>query len=75
MSAVHSFATGKKVTLNGARSGDRCFITRIFHSLFKVGRNGSIGIKGFKQQKKLPPVGLDLMQEIITGLEVQCLAN
>ena len=26
-------------------------------------------------KKKLPPVGLDLMQEIITGLLVQCLTN
>ena len=25
--------------------------------------------------KKLPPVGLNLMQEIITGLGVQCLTN
>ena len=26
-----------------------------------------------QQQKKLPPVGLDLMLQIITGLGVQCL--
>ena len=49
---------------------------RVFHSLYKVVRNGSIGIKGFNtSKKKLPPVGLDLIQEIITGLGVQCLAN
>ena len=44
---------------------------RVFHSLYmyKVGRNGIIGIKGFNNsKKKLTPVGLDLMQEIITGL-------
>ena len=35
-----------------------------------------IGIKGFNNSKKeLPPAGLDLMQEIITGLGVQCLTN
>ena len=49
-------------------------INRVFHSLDKVGRNGSIGIKGFNiNQKKLSPVQLDLMQEIITDLRVQCL--
>ena len=25
---------------------------RVFHSLYKVGRNGNIGIKGFKNTKK-----------------------
>ena len=40
-----------------------------FHSLYKAGRNGNIGIKGFNNtKKKLPPVGLDLMPGIITGL-------
>ena len=49
---------------------------RVFHSLYKVDRNGTIGIKGFNNSnKKLPPVGLDLMQQIITGLGVQCLTN
>ena len=47
---------------------------RVFHSLYKVGRNAIIGIKGFNNsKKKLPPVGLDLVQEIIAGLGVQCL--
>ena len=51
----------------------KCFITRVFLSLYKV---GSIGIKGFNNSnKKLPAVGLDLMHEIITGLRVQCLTN
>ena len=41
-------------------------------SFHKVGRKGIIGIKGFNNsKKKLPAVGLDLMQEIITGLGVQ----
>ena len=31
--------------------------------------------KDYQQQKKLPLVGLNLMQEIITGLGVQCLTN
>ena len=31
--------------------------------------------KDLTTTKKLPPVGLDLMQEIITGLRVQCLTN
>ena len=49
---------------------------RVFHSLYKVGRNGIIGMKGFNNSKqKLPPVGFDLMQKIITGLGVQCPTN
>ena len=49
-------------------------ITRVFHSLYKIGRNGIIVFKGINNSnKKLPPVGLDLMQEIFTGLGVQCL--
>ena len=44
----------------------------VLHSLYKVRRNG---IKGLKEQKKLTPIGLDLMQETITGLRVQCLTN
>ena len=43
---------------------------RVVHSYYKVGRNDSIGIKGFNSSKKIPPMGLDLMQEIITGLRV-----
>ena len=31
--------------------------------------------KDLTRAKKLPPVGLDLMQEIITGLGVQCLTT
>ena len=57
------------VTLHSIR------LIRVFHSLYKVGSTGSIGIKGFNNSKKLPPVGLDLMQEIIAGLGVQCLTN
>ena len=49
---------------------------RVFHSEYKVNRNCSIDIKGFNNSKeKLPPVGLELMQEIITGSRVQCLTN
>ena len=48
----------------------------VFHSLFKASWNGSIDIEGFKNSKrKLHPVGLDLMQVIITGLGVQYLTN
>ena len=48
------------------RPESRRFFT-VVHSLYKVSRNGSIGIKGFNNSKKqmLIPVGLDLMQEII----------
>ena len=47
---------------------------RVFHSLYKVGRNGNFVFKGFNNSKnKLPPVGLNLVQEIIAGLGVQCL--
>ena len=49
---------------------------RVFHSLYKVGRNGNFVFKGFNNSKKeLPPVGLDLVQEIIVGLGVQCLSG
>ena len=48
--------------------------TQVFHSLYKVGRNGNFVFKGFNNsKKKLPPVGLDLMLQITTGLRVQCL--
>ena len=41
---------------------------RVFHSLYKVGRNDKFVFKGFNnRKKKLPPVGLNLMPEIITG--------
>ena len=47
---------------------------RVFHSLYKVGRNGNFVFKGFNNsKKKLPLVGLDLLLQIITGLGVQCL--
>ena len=47
---------------------------RVFHSLYKVGTNGNFVFKAFnKSKKKLPPVGLDLMLQIITGLGVQYL--
>ena len=40
-----------------------------FYSLYKLGRNGIIVFKGINNsKKKLPPVGLHLMQGIITGL-------
>ena len=49
-------------------------LIRVFHSLYKVGRNGNFVFKVFNNsKKKLPPVGLDLMLQIITGLGVQCL--
>ena len=50
---------------------------RVFHSLYKVGRNGNFVFKGFNNSKKksYPPVGLDLMLQIITGLGVQCLTR
>ena len=52
-------------------------VPRGFHSLYKVGRNGNFVFKGFNngKKKKLPPVGLDLMLQIITGLGVQCLTR
>ena len=48
---------------------------RVFHSLYKIGRNGIIVFKGFSnsEKKRLPPVGLGLMPEI--GLGVQCLTK
>ena len=47
---------------------------RVFHILYKVGRNGNFVFKGFNNsKKKFPPTGLHLVQEIITGLGVQCL--
>ena len=51
-------------------------LIRVFHSLSKVGRNGNFVFKGFtNSKKKLPPVGLDLMLQINTGLGVQCLTR
>ena len=56
--------------------GKEAMPTRVFHSLYKVGRNGNFVFKGFNNsKKKLPPVGLDLMLQIITGLGVQCLTK
>ena len=61
----------KEVTGAGTRTKRT---SRVFHSLYKVGRNDIIVFKGINNsKKKLPPVGLDLMQEIFTGLRVQCL--
>ena len=52
------------------------FVHRDFHSLYKVGRNGIIVFKGINNsKKKFPPVGHNLMQEIITSLRLQCLTN
>ena len=51
-------------------------IIRVFRTLYKVDRNGNFVFKGFNNsKKKLPPVGLDLMLQIITGLGVQCLTR
>ena len=44
-------------------------------SYYKLDRNDSVGIQKFNNSKKLPPVGLELMQEIITGSGVPCLTN
>ena len=44
---------------------------RVFQSLYKVSRNGNFVFDNSKI--KLPPVGLDLVQDIIVGLGVQCL--
>ena len=50
-----------------------CWDYWVFHSLYKVGRNGNFVFNGLNNsKKKLPPVGLDLMLQIITGLGVQC---
>ena len=48
---------------------------RVFHSLYKVGRNRNFVFKGFNNSKKkqLLPVGLNLVKEIITGSGVQYL--
>ena len=49
---------------------------RVFCTLYKVDRNGNFVFKGFNNsKKKLPPVGLDLMLQIITGLGVQSAKN
>ena len=63
---------GVTCVVGGCVAGEMA--TRVFHSLYKVGRNGNFKFKGFNNSKKmLPPVGLDLVQEIIAGLGVQCL--
>ena len=44
---------------------------RVFHSLYKVGKMAVLASKDLTTaKKKLPPMELDLMQEIITGLGV-----
>ena len=48
--------------------------TNQFFPQLKFGRNGNFVFKGFNSKKKqLPPVGLELVQEIIAGLGVKCL--
>ena len=50
--------------------------SEFFHSLYKVGRMAILYSKDLTTaKKKLPPVGLDLVQEIITGLGVQYLTR
>ena len=67
------------MSYNGANHRGICEMKssiRVFHSLYKIARNGIILIKGFNNsKKKLPPVGLDLMQGIITSLRVHYLTN
>ena len=51
-----------------------------FHSSFsqfvqKLTEMALLYSKELTTAKKVTPVGLDLMQEIITGLGVQCLTN
>ena len=51
------------------------------YKIIKVQTKGKVQLnfkknnKGFNSCKKLPVVGLDLMQKIVTGLLVQCLNN
>ena len=46
-----------------------CSAIQVFHSLYKVGRNGNIGIDRFKNTKNMfPIVGLDPMPGLMTGL-------
>ena len=40
-----------------------------------LGLHPFVAIEFFTVNTKLPPVGFDLMQEIITSLRVQCLTN
>ena len=47
-----------------------------FSQFVQSWRKWQFVLKGFNNIKKtLPPVGLDLVQEIITGLGVQCLTK
>ena len=39
---------------------------QVFYNLYKVGRNGNFVFKGFNYCKIKIPVGLDLVQEIIS---------
>ena len=69
----NDFSNWIKIVKKTSRQG---LNNRVFHSLYKVGRNGNFVFKGFNNsKKKLPPVGLDLMLQIITGLGVQCLTR
>ena len=46
-----------------------------FTDYTKLAEMPLLASKDLTTAKKLPPVGLDLMQEIITGLRVQCLTS
>ena len=68
---VHLFSQCFYICVISAKAGNQ-----VIHSLYKVGRNGNNGINRFKNtKKKLPSVGLDLMQGIIAGLWVQHQTN
>ena len=49
---------------------------RVFHSLYKVGRNRNFVFKGFNNsKKKLPPVGLNLMLLLVLNTKLPFLAT
>ena len=51
-----------------------CSNSRDFHSCTKLAEMAILYSKDLTTaKKKLPPVGVDLVQEIIAGLGVQCL--
>ena len=50
-------------------------ILKFFTVYTKLVEMAGLASKDLTTAKKLPPVGLDLMQEIITGFRVQCLTN
>ena len=51
------------------------FIIEFFTVCTKLTEMALLCSKDLTTAKKLPPVGLDLMQEIITSLRVQCLTK